>query len=102
PCLSHHFSARSNFRKKLRQEKKPSSLRKAGLAPGSQSSSRVNPAGTGRRGFEECVIASGITMVRVHDDIWYIRLNGSSAISGGIAGQNSRGYKSKRLRLTLT
>ena len=50
------------------------SLRNAGLTPGSQSSSRLKPAGTGRRGLAACTMASETTMARVHDDIWYSNL----------------------------
>src|ERR1039457_90398 len=79
PLRSHHLSNLSKLRKKLCQVKKEGSWWKAGLTPGSQSSSRVRPAGTGRRGLEACTMESEITIARVHEDIWYSRSNGRSA-----------------------
>ncbi len=89
-------------RKALCQVSRPPSLRNAGLTPGSQSSSKVKPAGTGMRGLAACTMESETTMARVHDDIWYSSFQGSSTTSGGMLGQYRRGYRSKRLRLTLT
>ena len=46
-------------------------VRKFELArPATNSSFSLNPAGTGRCGFIACTIDSGITMARVHEDIW--------------------------------
>src|SRR5471030_809156 len=99
---SHHLSIRSNVRKALCHVNQERYQRKAGLTPGSQISSRLKPAGTGRRGLAACAMASDTAMARVHADIWYRKSNGSSTTSGGMLGQYCRGYKSNRLRLTLT
>src|SRR2546430_13797351 len=102
PTRSHIFRNRSSARKQLRQLKKRRSRSGCMGAPGKYDSSSVNPAGTGRRGFEECTTESGITMARVHDDIWEMKRKGRRMISGGIEGQASRGNKLNRLRFTRT
>src|SRR5438552_4184547 len=91
PLRSHHFTARSPARKKLRQENARGSRANSGLTPASQSSSRLKPAGTGLCGLAACTIESATTMARVHEDIWYRKLKGSRTISGGTLGQKRRG-----------
>src|ERR1035438_6570643 len=84
PLRSHHFSSRSTVRKTLCQVSQRGSLWNAGLAPGSQISSRLKPGGTGRRGLAAWTMASDTTMARVHADIWYRKWNGSSTDGEGV------------------
>ena len=66
PRLSHTLRATSSWRKSADRRSRFGSLK---VLPGTISSSRVNPAGTGRVSVLAWMIDSGITIARVHDDI---------------------------------
>ena len=44
---------------------------------------------------------SETTIARVHDDIWYSSLHGSSTISGGMLGQYARGIEIEEAQVDL-
>src|SRR5258706_12403884 len=95
PCFSQSFKTLSR-RKNTLPHVKLSRLRgNSGCPPTRNSSFRLNPSGTGRRGFIECTIESGMTMALVQEDIWKMNLP-NSITSEGVEGQPSRGHESKR------
>ena len=70
PYFSHNFRTLSMRRKTLRQVKFVRLRRNSSCSPSTtKSSCKLNPAGTGRRGFMACTMERGITMARVQDDI---------------------------------
>src|SRR5687768_8888435 len=71
PYLSQNFPTRSRLRKMFRQVRYRRSLNQLHLAPpGTNSSFRLKPSGTGRRGFKAWTIDNGMTIARVQEDIW--------------------------------
>ena len=64
------FSILSMRKKHLRQLKLSRLRANSGWPPGEEQLLSLNPAGTGRRGFMECTMESGMTMARVQEDIW--------------------------------
>ena len=66
PRLSHTLRATSSWRKSAERRSRFGSLK---VLPGTISSSRLKPAGTGRVSVLAWMIESGITIARVHDDI---------------------------------
>src|SRR5579875_1413756 len=88
PCFSHHFRNRSSPKKN--RGANPGLVGQA-VSPAFHNSFKVNPAGAGLHGLDECTIESETAIARVQDDIWYRKSKGSNAISGGIVGHASRG-----------
>ena len=66
PRVAHIFSAMSSWRNSAESRSRFGSLK---LLPGTTSSSRVKPAGTGRVSVLAWMMVSGITIARVQDDI---------------------------------